>query len=143
MDDDDWNAEYRRLSAALHFYHVKLSRKTHGPDAPQPLSEAERVFVDLWLWWSAALVNNDDVFGWLELAIECSEDFRTIGANGTLEAIAQLMPYYAEQQSLPTEDQKTAYWVRTEAERAPAETLAEGVNEFAQLLLAHAQKHNL
>ena len=138
---DEWFKEYRRLSDALEPYCRRIIAKVSGPGAPQPLTEAERVFFDLCYYWGAALVNNGDVFGYVPFIIEHEADFRAVGALGTLRASAELMPYYREQQENPYQSEKDEYWCRTRDERAGVEQFAEDVHELAGLLLAYAKKN--
>src|ERR1700722_16624928 len=125
---DEWIAEYTRLDSALGMYIDCM------PCGAQELAEPERLFSDLVYYWSAALVNNGDVFGYVHFIIEHKGDFVAIGAEGTLKAMAFLMPYYRQQQELKSDIEKGKYWWRTKDERAPTEALAEGVHEFARLL---------
>ena len=92
-------------------------------------------------YWDAALVNNADVFGYVQFIIEHQTDFAAIGADGTLRALDQLMPFYREQQEIKDESEKGAYWHRTKEKRASGEAFAEDVLEFARLLLQYAQKN--
>lgn len=143
MDDqsrDEWMKEYDRLSDALEPYRSRTVQKAFGPGATEPLTEQERVFFDLWFYWSAGLVNAGDVFGHIPFIIEHEADFKAVGAVATLRALEELMPYYREQQRCP-ENERGEYWWRTKDERADVEKLAEGVHEFARLLLAYANKN--
>jgi hypothetical protein len=138
---DEWSAEYDRLSAALEPYRQRIMSKLGRPDGPQELAEPEHVFERLDYYWSAALVNNGDVFGYLPFIIENKAAFIALGAGGTLRAVDQLMPFYVQQQELKDDVEKGQYWWRTKDERAPAEASAEGVHEFARLLLAYAERN--
>ena len=129
---DESLAEYLRLEDALAHYCDRS-----GPN----MSEPERILTDLCYYWSAAICNNGDVFGYVPFIIEHEADFIAIGAVGTLKALAKLMPFYREQEKLENQDDKNKYWWRTRDERAPVEALAEGVNDFGYLLLAYAQKN--
>jgi len=137
---DEWFAEYRRLNNALEPYRTRIASKIFGP-SPEELTGAEHVFERLYYYWAAALVNNGDVFGYLSFIIENKAAFTAIGAIKTLEAADKLMPLYRKQQSLTDDVEKSEYWWRTKDERAPVEALAEGVHEFARLLLAYAEKN--
>jgi hypothetical protein len=130
--------EYDRLSDALEPYRLRLLAKE---DRSEPLSPAERTFEALWYYWSAALVNNGDVFSYVPFIIEHREEFEAIGAHGTLRACEELMPFYQEQQRLATDQEKGQYWWKTREERRQAEDHAEDMNPFARLLLAFAEKH--
>lgn len=138
---EDWFDEYRRLNNALRPYCDRICAKECERTAQRcTLSERERLFSDLCYYWEAALVNNGDVFGYVQFIIEHQTDFAAIGADGTLRALDRLMPFYREQQEILDESEKGAYWHRTKEKRASAEAFAEDVLEFARLLLRYAQK---
>jgi hypothetical protein len=113
----------------------------YGSHAPKKLREAARVFSDLYYYWSAAIVNSGDVFGYLPFIIEHKADFVAVGAHGTLKALKKLIPFYRQQQKLRDEKERSEYAWRNKAKLAPGEALAEGVHEFARLLLAYALKN--
>jgi Txe/YoeB family toxin of Txe-Axe toxin-antitoxin module len=137
---DEFLVEYRELNKALDPYYFKIYAKADEA-APQPLSEAERVFFDLYGYWQAAIVNSGDTFGYVPFIIEHEADFVAVGAHETLKALTNLMPYYHEQQKLKSEIEKGAYSRRTKEERAAVENVAEDTIEFARLLLAYAEQN--
>jgi hypothetical protein len=138
---DEWFAEYDRLNAALEPYRQRIVSKLSCPDGPQELAEPEHVFERLYYYWAAALVNNGDVFGYLPFIIENKAAFLAVGADGTLEALDRLTPFYRQQQKLKDDVEKGQCWWQTKDERAAAEALAEGVHELARLLLAYAERN--
>jgi hypothetical protein len=129
---DEWSDEYNRLRGSLRPFCNRIQLQ-------QELSAAESLFSDLHYYWEAALVNSGDVFGYMSFIIDHKEHFAAIGADGTLKAVDELMPFYRQQ--VLDESERGDYWWRTQEERAPAEALAEGVLEFARLLLAYANKN--
>lgn len=139
---EKWRKEYAELKNALNVYHDKLMDKydRSGRDAAA-WNDVEKVLERLYYFWSAAIVNAGDIFGYMEFMIENKSGLEATGAKGCLAAIDKLMPYYQEQLILETDSQKNDYWHRTKLEREPAEDLAEDVIEFARLLLEYAEKN--
>lgn len=125
MDEafDESVDDYARLSPALRAYCDPIAAKVFRGAGATSLTEAERLFFDLYYYLEAALVNNGDVFGYTRFITEHRADFATVGAHGTLKAIEELMPFYREQQQLKDATEKGAYWWRTRDERAGAESL--------------------
>jgi hypothetical protein len=101
----------------------------------------ESTINNLRYFYEAALINSADIFGYLPFMVEHRRAFEAIGAKGCLAALDQLMPFYAEQQKLASENEKRAYWDRTRAARASAEALAETPDQFGRLLLRYAQQN--
>jgi hypothetical protein len=138
---DEWFKEYGRLCDGLEPYRSSIVPKVYGAGASQPLSEPESVFFNLYYYWGGALCNSGDVFGYVSYIIDHEADFVAIGAHGTIKALAGLMPHFREQEQLTDQTEKDEYWRRTRDERAAVEGIAEGVHEFARLLLAYAEKN--
>lgn len=51
-----------------------------------------------------------------------------------------LLPFYEQEQALPSEDEQYAYERDTETARDPFEAMAEDTAELLELLIAHADK---
>ena len=101
----------------------------------------ESQFNSLSYFWDAAIINEGDIFGYMEYMIEHRPDLEAIGAVGCLAAIDKLMPFFQEQQKLESDSAKMDYWQRTRHERRSAEGLAEDVNDFGRLLLRFAEEN--
>jgi len=136
---DEWEAEYDRLSKALEPYRRRIHQKFFTVQ-PVQVTDAEKRIADL-DGFCAMLANSFDIFGSVYYIIENKAAFVEIGATGVLKALDALMPFYLEQQKLSSEEEKRRFWRETRDERASAENLSEGMNQFAELLLAYAVKH--
>src|SRR5258708_6977191 len=119
---DAWLAESMRLSAELDPFLDHVNRKAGDlGERIQELTQAELAFSELYYFYSAALVNGGDLFGYMEYMIPRRWQFELIGAKGCLAAIDALMPFYEEQQRLKSNEERRAYWHRTQSIREPAE----------------------
>jgi hypothetical protein len=142
-EHDIYMAEFRRLSDALYAYVDKIMPKKNQEDLTKRkvLTKSERLFWDLCLYWDISYVTNGDMFSWLSLIVDHKRELAAIGANGTLEAMDRLMPFYLDARQSADYAASCEHFWRTKKEREPIEALAEDMNEFARLLLQYAQNH--
>lgn len=143
---------YRENSAKLRRFDSgidQLLRAAFGKDWLAAGSEAEaEVLSPRQLGWrflrhfyEASIVNSGDLFGYLHMVYERRELFEEIGANKTLKAAEELRPLYEEYAALPSDQGKGDFWHETRDQRAAIENEAEGMGEFAELLLQFAEAH--
>ena len=105
------------------------------------LTERQRNWRELRGFYEAAIVNSCDLFNYVGMVYDQRDLFAAIGATKTLAAADALLGLYEQQQQLPTQDQKDAFWHQTREGRQPIEDTAENILEFADLLIRYAEQH--
>ncbi len=136
-----------RIEVEISIYQEEIERKWtdgggRGESGAYPgLSPAESLFVDMWYFWQACLVNSGDIAGYFEYMDEHQSDFMTLGASGCLEAIEGLRPHFER----AVADGKIKEWHDGWRSRPSDIVAAEDLvfkEDFPALLLAFA-KNNL
>jgi hypothetical protein len=92
-------------------------------------------------FYESSIVNSGDLFSYLHVVYDHRDFFEQIGAHKTLKAAEELTSLYVQYSELNTADEKGDFWHQTRNQRAPIEKEAEGMNEFAELLIRFAQAH--
>lgn len=92
-------------------------------------------------YFYSSMENSGDLFTCLCLIYRHPEAFRAIGATKTLKAAHALRDLYDQQQALATQEEKDAFWRQTLEQRQAIEQGADGLREFADLLIAFAEAH--
>lgn len=113
-----------------------------GSDAEaEVLSPRQRGWRVLRHFYEASIVNSGDLFGYLHMVYDHRELFEEIGAHKTLRAADDLRPLYEQYSGLPSDQEKGDFWHQTRDQRASLEGEAEGMGEFAGLLISFAEAH--
>lgn len=152
MDWQDQLAQHEAKSQRLRAFDAGIEAKltaTLGPlwdlasaeQQKEVLTQRQRDWQHLRFFFEAAIVCNADLFGYLGMIYSNPDAFRAIGATKTLEAAESLRCLFEEQQSLGSDEEKDAFWLRTEKQRLPIERTAEDMMEFADLLIRFAEAH--
>ena len=110
-------------------------------DEERLLTPRQRDWRALRYYYVASIVNSGDLFGYLSTVYTRPEMFAEIGAVKTLAAAEELRDLHEAFSRLPTEEKKRAFWRETRAERSPMEKKAEGLCEFADLLIRFAERY--
>ena len=110
-------------------------------DEDRLLTQRQRDWRELRYFYDASIVNSGDLFSYLWIVYDRLELFKEIEAVKTLAAAEELRPLHDVYSQLQTEYEKSAYWNETRERREPIEQNAEGVSEFADLLIRYAERY--
>ena len=110
-------------------------------DEDRLLTQRQRDWRELRYFYDASIVNSGDLFSYLWIVYDRLELFKEIEAVKTLAAAEELRPLHDVYSQLQTEYEKSAYWSETRERREPIEQKAEGVSEFADLLIRYAERY--
>jgi hypothetical protein len=138
-----WLKELDRLNAGIKPFADRVFRKLSPRGYWRiPPTVEEEMFERLFYFYHGAILNNGDVSAYVPFMIENKAALEAVGAHGCLATLEKLMPFYEEQQRLPTEVAKEKYWIEIKTDLENAGELQEDSIAFARLLLKYAQKNS-
>lgn len=110
-------------------------------DEEEYLTPRQSAWRRLRYFYNAAIVNNGDLFSHLEKVDADRAALEEIGAVKTLAGADSLRELRAQYDALATDEEREALWDSIEAERDRAMEECDGLLDFADLLIRHAEAH--